>query len=245
MMQSIGRWFMVTVFLLPSVVLAGEVAKTTMYEFGHFTVIDHGDRLEIEGGVFTPPRELPHPPSQKLTRTGQPPRHLIFINYAKSELFYYTRSEEGGYDPVIGYAVVTPAAYPNPRQPEDFALRAEVVRGEVTQIVAKPSWCPLPGGQILRDHAHLKGCFPYGHPQNPMGEYSFHIAWHASAEWKYVRLHGSRLYPERFEATDTYGCTRLHDPAIAELVARLGPTAVADGIEVVAHRKVTLAELVE
>lgn len=245
MMSNIWRWLMVTAFFLPGLGLAGESTKTIAYEFGRFTVIDHGDRLEIEGGVFTPPPELPYAPSAMLKRTGKPPRHVIFINYAKSELFYYRRSEAGEYEPVVGYAVVTPAAYPNPKFPEQFALRQPVVRGEVTQIVTKPSWCPIVGGQVLKDHPHLaQGCFPYGHSQNPMGEYAFHINWERP-DWKYARLHGAKLYPERFEATDTYGCTRLHDPAIAEFVLKLGPTAVADGIEIVAHRKVSIADLAE
>lgn len=244
MMGFIGRWLMVTALIMPSLALAGEVAKATTYEFGRFTVIDHGDRLEIEGGVFTPPTELPYAPSERLKRTGKSPRHVIFINYAKSELFYYRQNREGVYEPIVGYAVVTPAAYPNEKFPEQFALRQSVVRGEVTQIVAKPNWCPKVGGQVLKDHPHLAGCFAYGHPQNPMGEYAFHISWERP-DWALARLHGAKLYPERFEATDTYGCTRLHDPAIAELVHLLGKTAVQDGIEVVVHRKMTLTEMVE
>ncbi len=209
----------------------------TTYTYGRFTVEAGTDRQRVIGGEFTPPPLMPQLPSQSLRATGRPPEHVLFVNYVTKELLFYRRTEAGTYRPVIGYAVVTPEA--------DF-LPQQVVRGVVRQVVERPTWCPKVGGQVRRMNPTLPpGCLPYGHPQNPMGDYRFDIAWDVRG-WELVRLHGTTGYPRgNFWDEETFGCTRLENHALAALLAQLGPTAVADGIEIIAHREVSLAFLAQ
>ncbi len=219
------------IFWLAGIFGAGVAAAETVsmtYTYGRFTVEVLGDRQRVVGGEFTPPLLMPVMPSRTLRQTGRPPVHVLLINYKTKELLYYRRNQNGLYQPVIGYAVVTPEA--------DF-LPQPIVRGVVERVVPRPTWCPKVGGQVRRMNPHLPpGCLPYGHPLNPMGDYRLDINWNVRG-WELIRLHGTTGYPRgNFWDEETFGCTRLENQAIANLLALLGPRAVAEGIEVIAHR---------
>ncbi len=246
-MHHVARQLLVaiiTLFSLDAFGTEAEQTRTVTYERGHFTVTLEeryekdcvpsaddtcwrGVKQTILGGEFTPPALLPAEPPATLARTGKAPRHVIFVSYSKKELTYYRRDQYDALRPVIGYVVVTPDA---------SALTKDVIFGEVTGIVKDPTWCPNPRGRIRRDDPTLPpGCFPPGHRLNAMSGYRFDIAWQAKG-MSLVKLHGASGYPARFEAVETYGCTRLEDTLITALVAELGPTAVAEGIALVAMR---------
>jgi hypothetical protein len=233
-MQCIWRWFASMLLFLSGIALAAEGPEPLVvnsYQEGRFTVevlVTGGQR--VVGGEFVPATFMPQVPSAVLKRTGKPAQHVFFINYRSKELQYYRRETGGSYTGVIGFAVVTPEAEFLPR---------DIVRGEVTQLVEKPTWCPKVGGQVRKAHPELPpGCLPYGHPLNSMGDWRFDLAWDVPS-WSLVRLHGTTGYPQgEFWDAETYGCTRLENRALARLIELLGPQAVAEGIEVVVHRAV-------
>jgi L,D-transpeptidase catalytic domain len=196
------------------------------YTFGRFTVQDFGSYQEISGAEFSPG---PFPPQIDVhLRDGRRPRHVLYVDYTRKELMYYVRDQTGTLRPRKGYVILTPL-------PQE--LPTNIVEGEVVKIVMDPVWCPLQEGQIRRDYPELPGgCIPAGHPQNVMGKARFDIAW-PYAEWRHNRLHGAWGLPEDFEQMDTYGCIQLLNEHILELIAVLGPNAVAEGIKVVAYRR--------
>jgi hypothetical protein len=71
---------------------------------------------------------------------------------------------------------------------------------------------------------------PYGHPLNPMGNYKFAIRGFGA-----IRIHGTAAYSYNYGEVETLGCVRLMNgsPGIDQLVSLLGPTAIAEGIDVV------------
>lgn len=187
-------------------------------KYGRF-IVEHepNGKKGIHGGQFVPESDLPFW-SNKV--------HVITINYATKELMYYKRGF-GGHEPVIGYAVVTPSPDTLPK---------DVVRGIVTKIDTAPTWCPTPN--IRRVMTHLPaGCLSYGHPLNAMGEVKFEIKWEVPG-WEFIRLHGTEGYADdgRFWEVNTFGCTRLQNEAIVDLVELLGPNALKEGIEVIAYK---------
>jgi len=225
------RWLAIFFLFTMSFTAYGDESVVSTYDHGRFTVeVLKSGGQRVVGGEFTPPTFMPQAPSAVLKRTGRAPRHVVFINYVSKEMQYYLRVESGGYRPVIGYAVVTPEAEFLPRQ---------IVRGEVERIVEKPTWCPKVGGQVRRAFPNLPpGCLPHNHPQNPMGDWRFDVAWDVPG-WQLVRFHGTRGYPEgKFWDEETFGCVRLLNEPLAAFVATLGPSAVEEGIEIVLHRGV-------
>ena len=217
MLKTLLLWF-ATAFYLTSV-YASEVSST--YQYGRFKVevLSEGGQRVI-GGEFIPPAKPPLPSNSA---------HVIFINHTTKELSYYKRTE-AGFVPVIGYAVVTPSRESLPR---------DVIRGKVRQVVEKPIWCPKVGGLIRKEDPTLPaGCLPYGHPQNAMGDWRFDISWDVSG-YELVRLHGTTGYPAgSFWDQETYGCIRLQNRAIKNLIDLLGPEAIRQGVEVVLWRSV-------
>lgn len=189
------------------------------YPHGRFNVLvfKDGSRV-IDGGVFF---DLP-----LLTFSAQG-KHVFVINYQTKELMYYRRGDKG-YDPVIGYAVVTPSA---------DVLSQSIVRGKVTMIDTKPPWTPT--ANIRRKHPYLPaGTIPYGHPDNAMGEAKFVISWQGVKGWEFKHVHGTSGYPSgNLWEESTFGCTRLENRAILKLLDLLGPKdlAVKEGIEVIVH----------
>ena len=228
--MSLTRWHLLGVMFLSLFLPQVWAEESVVYTYGRFVVEVGAQGQRVIGGEFTPPPLMPQKPSPRLRTTGQPPVHVLFVNYMTKELLYYRRAEDGVYQPVIGYAVVTPEA--------NF-LPQPVVRGVVTQVIERPTWCPKIGGLVRRMNPQLPpGCLPYGHPQNPMGDYRFDVSWEVRG-WELVRLHGTTGYPRgNFWDEETFGCTRLENQALAALLNELGPTAVIDGIEVIAHREV-------
>ncbi len=190
------------------------------YKYGRFTVLVSPEGQEILGGVFKPKALLP-----MSTKSA----HAIFINYVSKELSYY-RLTENGYESVIGFAVVTPLSK---------VLKTSEVRGRVTKIDTAPTWCPTEN--IRRSYPNLPvGCLAYGHPKNAMGDAKFEIKWNVP-NWDLVRLHGTEGYPKgNFWETETFGCTRLHNEAIKNLVSLLGPNAVNEGIEIIAYSSISI-----
>ncbi len=189
--------------------------------YGRFTVVDKGSYQEVEGGRFGSDNMPKNPPHQATAK------HAIFVNYSTKELLYY-RLTDGGYESVIGYVVMTPFPHTLPK---------DVVRGRVTRIVEKPTWCPKEGGTVRQAHPNLpKGCLPYGHPDNAMGDWRFDIRWDARG-WELNKLHGVSVYAEgAFWTEKTHGCIRLMNEAISHLITLLGPHAVTEGIEIVVFR---------
>ncbi len=185
---------------------------------GRFTVrlVDGGQ--VIEGGVFTPPETMP---------VSSNAAHVLIVNYTTKELRYYRKVSAGLYEPVIGYAVMTP---------EPSFLPRQEVRGMVRDIDTKPSWCPK--AQARRIYKHLpKGCLPPGHPDNMMGDAKFLINWQGIKGWEAIHLHGTSGYKlGAFWEQETLGCTRLTNEAIRKLIELLGPYAVKEGIEVILER---------
>ncbi len=186
--------------------------------FGRFTVRQVDGGQVIEGGVFTPPETM----SVKSNAA-----HVLIIDYTAKELLYYRKVGDGLYEPVVGYAVMTP---------EPSFLPHSEVRGWVRDIDLKPSWCPK--AQARRIYRHLqKGCLPPGHPDNMMGEAKFLISWQGVRGWEAIHVHGTSGYKAgAFWEQETLGCTRLTNEAIRELIDLLGPQAVKEGIEVVLIR---------
>lgn len=201
--------------------LLGEANAETPLSYGRFAVVYKEGYKDVVGGVFGKD-EMPNVPPRDANA-----EHSIFVNYTTKELLYY-RLSGGVYESVIGYAVMTPFARTLPK---------DVVRGKVTRIVEKPTWCPKVGGTVRRDDPSLpKGCMPYGHPYNAMGEWRFDIAWDAPG-WELNKLHGVEGYAKgAFWTQETHGCIRLMNEAISDLITLLGPNAVKEGIEVVVFR---------
>lgn len=192
--------------------------RNEVMQYGRFKVVQNNNgEQQILGGRFTPSLLLP------LMATSL---HVIFIDYTTKELSYYQKNGMGGYSPIIGFAVVTPAA---------DSLRFEVVRGRVTKIDTAPVWCPMHGART-KYPGLPPGCLPFGHPQNAMGAAKFEIAWANIRGFEAIRLHGTNGYSGNFWEEETLGCTRLHNDAIKELITILGPQAVWEGIEVILYR---------
>lgn len=196
------------------------IAEPTVptFQYGRFLVEVYPDKDIIYGGVFKPELPMPHDSEYK---------HVIFINYKTKELSYF-RLNGNDYEPVLGYAVMSPS-------PE--FLPKNVVRGMVTKIDTKPTWCPTQN--IRREYPNLpNGCLPFGHKLNAMGVAKFEIKWEVP-NWELVRLHGTGGYAEgNFWEHKTFGCTRLKDELILKLILELGDLkkAVKEGIEVIAYR---------
>lgn len=200
----------------PKPVAVGKKFKET-YRYGRFEVWVYEDGTQnIVGGVF---KDLPP------LIFGSDKPHVLVVNYKTKTLSYYL-FEEGLHKPVIGFAVVTPSA--------DVLKPDEVVRGVVQSIEINPNWCPT--DNIRRVIKNLpKGCIPPGHPQNFMGVAKFNIKWQAKG-WDLFRLHGTNGYPlGSFWKEETFGCTRLVNEAIMNLISYLGPNAVKQGIEIIVH----------
>jgi hypothetical protein len=201
-------------------VLASGVKSFT---YGRFTVRVEGDIQVVEHSPMLKkemPTVLPHLASQA---------HAIFVNYTTKELMYYKRTADGTYDPIIGYAVMTPFS---------SVLPKEVVRGKVQSIVHKPTWCPKRGGTVVKERPELtgQGCFPHGHPLNAMGDWRFDIVWDTPG-WELNKLHGVGGYaPGAFWTEKTHGCIRLTNPEIAHLIELLGPNAIKEGIEIIVFK---------
>ncbi len=193
-------------------------AKSTQY--GRFAVVpDESGGQQILGGRFKPSPLLSMMMATKL--------HVIVIDYTTKELSYYQKNGWGTYSPIIGFAVVTPAAN---------SLPFEMVRGRVTKIDTAPVWCPMQGARAKYPGLPL-GCLPFGHPQNEMGAAKFEIRWDNVRGYEAVRLHGTKGYASgNFWEEETLGCTQLHNDAIKELITILGPRAVREGIEVILYR---------
>lgn len=193
-------------------------SKVTSYKHGRFLVEVYPDKDIIYGGVFNPELPMPHQSTRK---------HAIFINYQTKELSYF-RLNKDIYEPIIGYAVMTPL-------PE--FLPKDIVRGVVYKIDTKPVWCPTPN--IRREYTNLpKGCLDYGHPLNAMGKAKFEIKWEIP-NWEAVRLHGTSGYAEgNFWDQKTFGCTRLKNDLILDLISKLGDlqTVIKEGVEVIVYR---------
>lgn len=193
------------------------VVKTLKY--GRFTVkVSSNGSQVIEGGMFVPSPVMPISSSKE---------HAIVINYTTKELSYYRRTSAGTYEPMVGYAVITP---------DQSVLPQNEVRGMVRRIDRSPSWCVT---LQIRDALRKKGvsvdvrCYPHGHPQNAMGNTKFEILWNVSG-FAHVRLHETSGYAlGDFWEDTTLGCTRLQSDAMEKLVELLGPNAVREGIEIV------------
>ncbi len=192
-------------------------SKFVTYKYGNFEVrVNEDGSQSVIGGRYMP---------AKAPSIASNYYHLILINYSDKTLELF-RLGYFGYEPVIGYAVVTPRAKDLPK---------DVVRGVVTKIDTNPVWCPTEN--IRRKQKHLpSGCLPPGHKYNAMGSAKFEIKWSISG-WELHRIHGTEGYPlGDFWNEQTFGCTRLLNSAIDNLVDLLGPNAVKDGIEVIAYR---------
>jgi hypothetical protein len=192
------------------------------YRYGRFTVEVKDGQQTVVGGVFMPPKIMP------LSSRAE---HVIFIDYTSKELMYYSLGEKG-YEPVIGYSVLSPDA---------DALPKAVVRGRVTKIDENPSWCPTKNARNLYKNLP-RGCLPPGHALNAMGKVKFIIDWEVP-NFAEIRLHGSNGYPKgEFWKIETLGCTSLENTAILELVRLLGKNAVKESIEVVLMKGNSVAE---
>lgn len=192
--------------------------KEGSMQYGRFKVVqDENGGQQILGGRFKP-SPLP------MMATSL---HVIVIDYTTKELSYYQKNGIGNYSPIVGFAVVTPAAN---------SLPFEMVRGRVTKIDTAPVWCPMQGARAKYPGLPL-GCLPFGHPQNEMGAAKFEIRWDNVRGYEAVRLHGTKGYASgNFWEEETLGCTQLHNDAIKELITILGPRAVREGIEVILYR---------
>ncbi|KXJ99810.1 MAG: hypothetical protein UZ19_OD1000310 [Parcubacteria bacterium OLB19] len=204
------------------IVFAGEgierELKVKTYKYGRFTVYVRPDGSQnIEGGVYMP-ESKPDIVSKY--------RSVIYINYREKTLEAFKFNDAGSYEPLVGYAVVTPSADKLPK---------DVVRGVVTKIDKNPTWCPTPNIRTVYKHLPA-GCLPPGHKDNAMGAIKFEIKWD-TPNWELVRLHGTGGYPRgSFWDKETFGCTRLLNEAIINLEKLLGPGAEREGIEIIAYR---------
>ena len=188
------------------------------YQYGRFKVYVHPDGGQnIEGGVYMP-ESKPDIDSKY--------QNVIYINYRRKTLEFFRLNYFGFYEPVVGYAVVTPSA---------DKLPMDVVRGVVTKIDTNPVWCPTPN--IRKVNTHLPaGCLPPGHKDNAMGAVKFEIVWNVKG-WELHRVHGTEGYPlGDFWNKETFGCMRLLNEAILNLVQLLGPNADKEGIEIIVYR---------
>lgn len=199
-----------------------EIKKSNIptYKHGRFTVEVYPEKDIIYGTPFVPEEVIPLKANLK---------HAIFINYQTKELRYY-RLTESGYIPIIGYAVMTPSA---------DSING-VVRGRVFNIDMAPTWYPTEN--IRRAFPYLPGgLIPFGHPQNAMGEVKFQINWQGVKGWEAMHLHGTNGYSEgNFWDEKTFGCTRLKNDEIKNLVTLLGPNAVNEGIEIIAYSSISI-----
>lgn len=207
-----------------------EVKPEAPLRYGRFEVKKNADGYQIVGGKFTP-TELP----VDLPVTAPV---LIFVNATTKELTMFRYNYLVGlFEGIAGYAVVTP---------DPDSLPKDTVVGEVTKIDTKPSWCPTPN--ILKhpsyQHLYGRGCLPYSDPENAMGAVKFEINWNIP-NWQAVRLHGTHGYADngKFWEVETFGCTRLQNEAILELVEKIKKlydgsleAAVKAGIKVVVFR---------
>jgi hypothetical protein len=185
---------------------------TTQAREPRFTV--EGNTLY--GGRFSPESE---PVSTHFNAN-----HRIVVSFSEKTLRYFRRDGET-WQGMLGFAVITPKPREIP-QPE--------VVGRVRRIDQTPQWCPT--DTIRRAKPELPaGCLPYRHPKNPMGTAKFLIDW-PIASWQYVRLHGHKTYPSNWQSVDTFGCVRLLDPAMEELIVTMGANAVSEGIVVIFRR---------
>lgn len=205
-----------TLFLLLTFsVFSAQAEEIETYKHGRFVVEVTKEGQRIIGGQFVPNKLMPDIAAKP---------HVIFIDYSTKELAYYQKDSENNYQPIIGYAVVTAEA---------AALPKDIVRGIVTEIDTKPTWCPT---QSARDKypSLPAGCLPFGHKDNEMGVAKFIINWFEVKGFEAVRVHGTKGYPEgKFWEEGTLGCTRLNNDAINNLISLLGPKAVEQGIEIV------------
>lgn len=196
----------------------GRKLRVKAYPYGRFTVYVHPDGSQkVEGGMYMP-ESRPDIVSKY--------RNVIYVNYKEKTLEAFKLNDAGSYEPLVGYAVVTPSADKLPK---------DVVRGIVTKIDKNPTWCPTPS--IRRAITGLPaGCLPPGHKDNAMGAIKFEIKWDTPG-WELVRLHGTEGYPlGDFWNEETFGCTRLLNEAILNLVQLLSPGAEREGIEIIAYR---------
>lgn len=200
-------------------------ATTKNYQYGKFTVVvDEDGSQKVEGGEFVPPPRIP---------VASKAEHVILVNYTTKELMYYRRMADGTYEPIIGYAVMTP---------HESVLPKEVARGRVLRIVEKPTWCPKVGGTVRQETPSLPGCMPHGHPLNAMGDWRFDMAWDAPG-WELNKLHGVPGYSRgAFWTEKTHGCIRLTNDAIKHLIDLLGSSALKEGIEVIAFKGSKISE---
>lgn len=195
-----------------------EVSAIKTSQYGQFTVHVHPDGSQnIQGGIYIP--EVRPDIDSKY-------QNVIYINYRQKTLEFFRLNYFGFYEPVVGYAVVTPSA---------DKLPMDVVRGVVTKIDTNPVWCPTPN--IRKVNTHLPaGCLPPGHKDNAMGAVKFEIVWNVKG-WELHRVHGTEGYPlGDFWNKETFGCMRLLNEAILHLVQLLGPKAKERGIEIIAYR---------
>lgn len=202
-------------------------ATITKFQYGKFVVVvnEDGDESQVVvGGKFVP---SPHMP------LASNAVHAILVNYKTKELTYYRRMADGTYEPIIGYAVMTPPS---------SVLTKEVARGRVLRIVEKPTWCPKVGGTVRQETPSLPGCMPHGHPLNAMGDWRFDMAWDAPG-WELNKLHGVPGYSRgAFWTEKTHGCIRLTNDAIKHLIDLLGSSALKEGIEVIAFKGSKISE---
>ncbi len=188
------------------------------YEYGRFEVLVRPDGSQsIRGGKYVP-ESKPNIDSKY--------QNVIYINYKEKTLEFFRLNYFGFYEPIVGYAVVTPSA---------DKLPMDVVRGIVTKIDTNPTWCPTPN--IRRTMTHLPpGCLPPGHKDNAMGAVKFEIVWNVKG-WELHRVHGTDGYPlGDFWNEETFGCTRLLNKDIWDTTQLLGPFAVKEGIEIIVFR---------
>lgn len=203
--------------------------KVEMRTYGKFTV-KCGDFMTVYKGVFydIPPIPLP--------AKGE---YVFFVNYTTKELTAYRRIAVGTYEPIVGYAVMTPF-------PE--SLPKDVVRGWVTGAVEKPRWCPKRGGTVLKEDLEgdgkitqslgKDGCIPFGHPMNWMGVLRLDIQWEVPG-WELNKIHGVEGFSNcDFWSEKTHGCIRVFNKDILDLQNKLGPDAFKGKgkIEVVVFR---------
>ena len=203
-------------------IIAPLPARAATLRHGRFIVEVGNNAHEIQGGVFTPA-------AMSVSSTAT---HVLVSNYSTKEFSYHRRTKTGSYEPVIGYAVVTP-------RPEELPFAQ--VRGRVTRIDLKPTWCP--GKEARKKYPKLPaGCLPFGHVDNAMGDFKFEIAWQGVKGWDAIRIHGREGYSldGAFWDYETLGCTGLQNDAGLALIDLLGPQAVKEGIEVILERGNTL-----
>lgn len=202
------------------------LSKKTVVEeinYGRFKMIKYSDETTtVVGGVFVP-KKLPTAffEQEKIKAFSS----VLIVDYNEKTLEYYEKGK-----PVAGYAVVTP---------DPSYLPQKEVLGVVKKIDKNPSWCPP---QSVREkHSDLpKGCLPAGHQDNAMGVIKFIISWQEVRGWEAVRIHGTNGYPFNFFEEETFGCVRLQNTAIKDLVKKMekakDKNPVEEGIVVISFR---------